>query len=777
MIKNAYSYMDLFQKIPILASKAYTLDLLFTNIDNLSVQENKDIFLKLDKHHLSYNFSFKVLNNNQNCIYAKKKFYSADYNQINMALLKCDWNKIIFTNNLDSMIDKFYGLLNELIQQFVPEQLSRPKRFPAWFSQELRDIVVQKRFIHFLWKITNDIYYFIEFKRLRAICKKNARSCYMHYISQIEQNCRVNPRTFYTFVNNKSNYAALPSRMILNNNKSDNINDTINLFSEYFHSSFSNTGKTFEQLSSSEPSRIEILFSDNDILKIVSNFKDYGGFGPDGIPNVFIKNCIHSLLVPLTAIFRKSFATYSFPKQWKSSYIVPVFKKGDKKDISNYRPISILSSFSKILESLFYNSLYNESYKLFNPNQHGFIKNLSTVTNLAVYADYVSKALDHHKQVDTIYTDFSKAFDKVCHGILIDKLFKLNINNGYIHWIISYLSDRTQYVVYNNCISVPSNVLSGVPQGSRLGPLLFILYINDLSTYIKFSLLLLYADDCKLSLIINSPFDSFKLQSDLTALEKWSIDNLIPLNIPKCAVMHVHRCNSPFYYNYTVNNIFLSKVSSFKDLGIIFDDNFNYSKHIELVASKSMRNFGWIRRQTKSFRDISTIRCLFNSFVLPHLYYASNIWTPYKDKDKKKLESVNHQLIRYIAYKDSHPIHFFNHDYSLHSNYYNIHTILSQQKLLDSIMGFKLIKNSVNISTLSTPFKFRPPNSKIRIFRPLVESKASGDGYYNSFVLRLSRIINDLSAEIKINPDTVKNMSVDTFKNMVSPLLLEYYKN
>ena len=196
-----------------------------------------------------------------------------------------------------------------------------------------------------------------------------------------------------------------------------------------------------------------------------------------------------------------------------------------------------------------------------------------------------------------------------------------------------------------------------------------------------------------------------------------------------------------------------------------------------MVTAKCMRNFGWIRRQSKSFRDISTIRCLFNSFVLPHLYYASNIWTPYKKKDKKKLESVNHQLIRYIAYKDGHPISFYNHDYSLHSNYYNVYIITSQHKLIDSLMVFKLIKGSITLSTLSTPFKYRPSNSKIRIFRPLKETRASGDNYHNSFVLRLSIILNEISLKFETNQNVVNSTSVNSFKNVLSSLILEYYKN
>ena len=225
----------------------------------------------------------------------------------------------------------------------------------------------------------------------------------------------------------------------------------------------------------------------------------------------------------------------------------------------------------------------------------------------------------------------------------------------------------------------------------------FILYINDLSTCIKHSLLLMYTDDCKLVMRINSPFDSFKLQSDLIALEEWSNKNLIPLSIPKYAVMHTFKCHSPFFFDYKISNQSLNKVTTYKDLGVIFDNKLKFREHVKFVSAKCMRNMGWIRRQSKSFKNPSTIHSLFNSFVLPHLYYAFPIWSPYIDIDIKEIELVNHQLIRYIAFKEGHSMHFFDHDYSQPSVNYNIHTIISQHRLLDSITCFKILKMSHNL--------------------------------------------------------------------------------
>ena len=596
-------------------------------------------------------------------------------------------------------------------------------------------------------------------------------------MNSIENSCKSNPKAFFSYINSNSYPNSLPTEMYLKNKQSHNIEDSIDLFAEFFHSTFTTTNIPPVIFNPPTHLNLHLAFSDEQMIKIVSAFEEYGGLGPDGIPNIFIKKSIHSLIYPLRIIFQKSFSTCTFPTLWKSSYIIPIHKRGDRKDVTNYRPISLLSGLSKILESIFYDRLYSESSALLCHNQHGFVKGLSTTTNLAVYTNFVSSALDQKKQIDTIYTDFTKAFDKVSHGILVDKLANLGISECLILWIYSYLGKRTQSIRHSNCLSSPQEVLSGVPQGSKLGPLLFILYINDLAQCIKHALLLLYADDCKLVMQINSPFDSFKLQTDLTALEEWSLKNLIPLSTPKCAVMHTYRCHSPFFFQYKLNNQPLNTVNSFKDLGVIFDNKLKFKEHIDSVTARCMKNMGWIRRHSTSFNNISTIRCLFNSFVLPHLFYASQIWAPFRNVHAKKLELVNHQLIRYISFKDGNPIHFFDHDYSQPSAQYNVHTISSQHKLLDSITGFKILKDLIILPELNIKFHFRPLNQLVRNFRPLAELKASSDTFHNSFVPRTIRILNDISQTININPEMIKNTSVQQFKAMASPLLLEFYNS
>ena len=200
-------------------------------------------------------------------------------------------------------------------------------------------------------------------------------------------------------------------------------------------------------------------------------------------------------------------------------------------------------------------------------------------------------------------------------------------------------------------------------------------------------------------------------------LVDWRRENLIPLNIPKCAVMHIFKCHSPYFFDYTIENIVLNKVTLFKDLGVIFDNEISFSKHIDAVSARCLRNLWWIKRQTKSFNDIHAIKCLFDSFILPHLHYSSSIWTPYYDIHLDKLEAVNRKFIRYLSYKDGNPMNFFEHNYSTQSLRYNIFTVESQHKLNDAMIAYKLIKKHSVIPILSLKFTEGSINYPFRTLR------------------------------------------------------------
>ncbi|CAH2088841.1 unnamed protein product [Euphydryas editha] len=272
------------------------------------------------------------------------------------------------------------------------------------------------------------------------------------------------------------------------------------LFSNYFNSIFD------------EPSNVPVLYigpikgsntlsniriTQVDILRKIAKLDPYKGAGPDGIPPILIKNCGKELCVPLLILFNASLQAGIFPSIWKTAHIVPIYKSGNKSCCENYRPISILSCLGKLFESLVYDALYHHIAPLISPEQHGFMKNKSTTSNLLEYKNYLCQAFAQRIQVDSIYTDFSKAFDRVCHSILCAKLENCGIHGNLLRWVESYLCRRSQLVAIKGFTSSPVIITSGVPQGSHLGPLFFIIFINDLVDRLSCPCLL-YADDLKI---------------------------------------------------------------------------------------------------------------------------------------------------------------------------------------------------------------------------------------------------------------------------------------
>lgn len=262
--------------------------------------------------------------------------------------------------------------------------------------------------------------------------------------------------------------------------------------------------------------------------------------GIDGIPCKIIKECSDQLLLPLKIIFHKCLNKGLFPTIWKTAKICPIHKSGENTIIENYRPISIIPAFARIFEMLIYDILLLYFIPKITSSQHGFLKKRSVVTNLLPYTQYLADNISCGKQVNVIHTDFSKAFDKVDIAILVDKIINLGIPELLANLMISYLTNRKNIVLYNGFLSPLFYSTSGVPQGSNLGPLLFIIFVNDVGSLLSVHLDL-FADDAKLYHAIDSTCDCTVLQDNLVTFTEWCSSNKLLLNQNKCKVITFHK--------------------------------------------------------------------------------------------------------------------------------------------------------------------------------------------------------------------------------------------
>ncbi|CAA9995509.1 unnamed protein product, partial [Nesidiocoris tenuis] len=238
--------------------------------------------------------------------------------------------------------------------------------------------------------------------------------------------------------------------------------------------------------------------------------------GPDGVPPVLLRSCADSLSLPLTILFNRSIKEGTFPSVWKESFITPMFKSGDKSSIEEYRPVCSLSTIPKLMEKMLVNHITPPVRQFLIPEQHGFLSGRPTVTNLMVFQDYILEAFRRGRQVDCVYTDFSKCFHKIPHPQLFAKLREFGFHGELYQWLVSYLSGRRMMVRLKGYYSRPFATTSGTPQGSHIGPLIFLIYINGINSVFEGRVrFLLFADDVKMFVEVDDPNDCVELQTNL----------------------------------------------------------------------------------------------------------------------------------------------------------------------------------------------------------------------------------------------------------------------
>ena len=343
--------------------------------------------------------------------------------------------------------------------------------------------------------------------------------------------------------------------------------------------------------------------SEDEISRTINSLKNASA-GWDNIPTFVVKKVSKHIIRPLTYLINKSIEQGIFPDEFKVAKVFPIYKSGDKKCISNYRPISVLSFFFKVIEKGMYNHLIDfiDDNNILSKHQFGFRKNHSTNHAGIALVDKISTALDMGKVAIGCFIDLKKAFETVNHFILINKLRKYGIHGNILEWFISYLDNRKQYVFYNGSKSNDQYISCGVPQGSILGPLLFILYINDLSNISESLTSILFADDTTVIVESDSVSDAIALMKlELIKLNIfWLQANKLTLNTTKTHYMVFDRGKKQSGNNLlTLNNKSIDYVKFTKFLGVIIDEQLNWLNPISYVKNKISKGFGIILRARK----------------------------------------------------------------------------------------------------------------------------------------------------------------------------------
>lgn len=356
--------------------------------------------------------------------------------------------------------------------------------------------------------------------------------------------------------------------------------------------------------------------------------------------------CSSSLF--LTKIFQQSLSTATVPDDWRIGKVIPVHKSSNKSSPLNYRPISLTSVPSKILEHIIHKnlSIHLDSISFFNKAQHGFRRNFSCETQLLCLTHDLFSNLDSGFPTDAVFLDFAKAFDKVPHNQLLLKLSSLNLDTNVLSWIKSFLSQRNQFVYANDSSSALAPVTSGVPQGTVLGPLLFLIYINDLPLQVSLSMCL-FADDCVVYRKIASPSDSAALQSDLDSINEWCSNSQMSLNVNKCKHMRFTRSSFQTSSPLTLNTVPLQQTDTYKYIGVLLTKNLSWDSHINTVVSAANRSLGYLRRNFRSVPS-NLKRLLYISLVRSKLEYASSIWHPHLSSLTDSIEAVQNRAARFI---------------------------------------------------------------------------------------------------------------------------------
>ena len=554
---------------------------------------------------------------------------------------------------LKHLMNNYVELEDEAVPKIKPKDYNEP-----WMNRQLMNLWKKKNSSWTRLQERNSRNRWRRYRKDRDKLKLHIRRAKRIHEGKIARNARVNKKAFFRYVNNR--LTVRPEITALKKNDGTIVHEDkeivevqVDYFSTVYTSHIGEQMPEMQDMTNAEINDIDITpeLVEKKLRKLDENKSN----GPDVFHPYVLKEAAKEMSVPLAIIYRKTLDEGVCPSEWKCANVTPIHKKGDRTDPSNYRPVSLTSQVCKVLESIIVDKIVDHltANNLLNNAQHGFRQGRSCLTNLLETIEQWTEILDEGDGVDVAYLDFRKAFDLVSHEHLIYKLSKYGIKGKILDWIKDFLKDRTQRVVIRGTASSMRVVTSGVPQGSILGPILFLIFINDLPLGIL-SALSLFADDSKLfSRIINGKNmkkvndvnGSQNLQNDLNAVLEWANKWKMEFNVSKCKIMHLGHNNPK--NSYSMGGLTLEETEEERDLGVIIDNKLDFGKHIRTIVGKANRVLGMIRVSFACL-NVPMMYNLYTSLVRPLLEYCVQVWSPYKIKYITLLERVQRRATRMV---------------------------------------------------------------------------------------------------------------------------------
>ena len=459
-----------------------------------------------------------------------------------------------------------------------------------------------------------------------------------------EEDPAIISKKFWKHLKSTSGNSRIPETVSYNSRFRNNPNDQPELFNEFFADQFSDSSKYNIDINFNNDADNDIDFNFRRVRTLLNKVNVNKSVGPDGIHGKVLKHCAASLAYPLSLIFKTSYNTGQIPNDWKLANVVPVHKKGSKADVENYRPISLTCLVMKIFEKIIRDEIMKKCEQLLNPNQHGFLPSKSCTTQMVHFTESIAFSMNEGLRPDVIYFDFAKAFDSVNHDVILDKLKnKFHIDGALLKLLVNYLQDRKQCVIIGGTKSSLKGVKSGVPQGSILGPLLFVLFINDMSEVVSTGThIVLYADDAKIWRNICHWDDHEIIQNDISALYDWSVRNKMKFHTHKCKVLPIAPAGKgldnywdqifPFnIFYYHLNGNELQFVESEKDLGIMVTSNLSWVDQLMAIYLKASSRLGLLKRALYFVKCPKQKRNFYLAIVRSQFEHCIQIWRPCND--------------------------------------------------------------------------------------------------------------------------------------------------